>query len=304
MEYRIAPIELNNPVLAELFFTGHDISDQFIEEILALPRHDLINDLEQMIRYGIDRFEFVQSMDSDGGKISSFPMIALFLLTELKSENSFPLLLELCKCEEDLLDFYFGDHTTETMWQDAMLLGFNQVNDSDQFFKDGRGTSFSGNCIVSDGLTQLYLQYPEKRQEVQEAFREILDYLWAKDTSEDDHELNEIILNAVADTRDTDLYPLCKPFFEEGRTDYSMTADWEEFEEILNSDSNYTRSILDIRSRLNYFERMTKDHRELEKEMYSSDTIVRAEPKTHRNDPCPCGSGLKYKKCCLNEEQI
>ena len=22
--------------------------------------------------------------------------------------------------------------------------------------------------------------------------------------------------------------------------------------------------------------------------------------KTRRNDPCPCGSGKKYKKCCLN----
>jgi uncharacterized protein len=22
-------------------------------------------------------------------------------------------------------------------------------------------------------------------------------------------------------------------------------------------------------------------------------------PKTGRNDPCPCGSGKKYKKCCL-----
>jgi len=24
--------------------------------------------------------------------------------------------------------------------------------------------------------------------------------------------------------------------------------------------------------------------------------------KVHRNDPCPCGSGLKYKKCCLQKE--
>ncbi|MBN8247774.1 MAG: SEC-C domain-containing protein [Verrucomicrobia bacterium] len=23
-------------------------------------------------------------------------------------------------------------------------------------------------------------------------------------------------------------------------------------------------------------------------------------PKIGRNDPCPCGSGLKFKKCCLN----
>ena len=26
--------------------------------------------------------------------------------------------------------------------------------------------------------------------------------------------------------------------------------------------------------------------------------IVRDKPKVSRNDPCPCGSGLKYKKCC------
>lgn len=27
-------------------------------------------------------------------------------------------------------------------------------------------------------------------------------------------------------------------------------------------------------------------------------TYVREEPKVGRNDPCPCGSGRKYKKCC------
>ena len=26
------------------------------------------------------------------------------------------------------------------------------------------------------------------------------------------------------------------------------------------------------------------------------------ETRTGRNDPCPCGSGKKYKKCCLNKE--
>jgi len=29
-------------------------------------------------------------------------------------------------------------------------------------------------------------------------------------------------------------------------------------------------------------------------------TIVNTEPKAGRNDPCPCGSGRKYKKCCLH----
>jgi SEC-C motif len=31
----------------------------------------------------------------------------------------------------------------------------------------------------------------------------------------------------------------------------------------------------------------------------ASPPYVRAAPKVGRNDPCPCGSGKKYKKCCL-----
>jgi SEC-C motif-containing protein len=27
-------------------------------------------------------------------------------------------------------------------------------------------------------------------------------------------------------------------------------------------------------------------------------TTTRGQPKVGRNDPCPCGSGKKYKKCC------
>jgi len=33
-------------------------------------------------------------------------------------------------------------------------------------------------------------------------------------------------------------------------------------------------------------------------EMLPEKPIVREEPKVGRNDPCPCGSGKKYKKCC------
>ncbi len=29
-------------------------------------------------------------------------------------------------------------------------------------------------------------------------------------------------------------------------------------------------------------------------------TIKRDKPKIGRNEPCPCGSGKKYKKCCIN----
>ena len=32
---------------------------------------------------------------------------------------------------------------------------------------------------------------------------------------------------------------------------------------------------------------------------FFGDTFERETPKVGRNDPCPCGSGRKFKKCCL-----
>ncbi len=34
---------------------------------------------------------------------------------------------------------------------------------------------------------------------------------------------------------------------------------------------------------------------------FIEEPYVRPEPKVGRNDPCPCGSGKKYKKCCLEK---
>ena len=30
-----------------------------------------------------------------------------------------------------------------------------------------------------------------------------------------------------------------------------------------------------------------------------AETYRRPAPKIGRNEPCPCGSGVKFKKCCL-----
>jgi hypothetical protein len=35
-------------------------------------------------------------------------------------------------------------------------------------------------------------------------------------------------------------------------------------------------------------------------EAKTSETITRSQPRTGRNEPCPCGSGRKFKHCCLH----
>ena len=40
------------------------------------------------------------------------------------------------------------------------------------------------------------------------------------------------------------------------------------------------------------------DHGDLDPSVFlAKQPFVRPEPKVGRNDPCPCGSGKKYKKC-------
>jgi len=45
------------------------------------------------------------------------------------------------------------------------------------------------------------------------------------------------------------------------------------------------------------FKRIDSQWRYLDGSMVSGPPI-RKEPKIGRNEPCPCGSGKKYKKCC------
>ena len=45
-----------------------------------------------------------------------------------------------------------------------------------------------------------------------------------------------------------------------------------------------------------------EEETEIPEREHRQDTVRRAHPKIGRNDPCPCGSGKKYKNCCMNKD--
>jgi hypothetical protein len=53
-----------------------------------------------------------------------------------------------------------------------------------------------------------------------------------------------------------------------------------------------------LESLIGYVEDIQYSHLS-KKELEANIEPVRTEPKYNRNDQCPCGSGKKYKKCCL-----
>jgi len=76
-------------------------------------------------------------------------------------------------------------------------------------------------------------------------------------------------------------------------TEFSLDIDWAAlYKNMHNANADYLYT-LDEWSNI-----FTEEEREaLYKEYKRSKTVVKEE-KIGRNDPCPCGSGKKYKKCC------
>jgi len=94
---------------------------------------------------------------------------------------------------------------------------------------------------------------------------------------------------------------------------WSSSVNWEGLD-IVSTDEggeNDVKGVVSFVARFNY-EGMEQEHREhsffqrdeaghwvyVDGEMDKPEPFRRETPKTGRNEPCPCGSGKKYKKCC------
>ncbi len=81
--------------------------------------------------------------------------------------------------------------------------------------------------------------------------------------------------------------------------------------EIINSNEEDGEAVVEFECRYNW-DGEEKTHHEISHFQKENDKwyfvdgkvlgqpIERMTPKIGRNEPCPCGSGKKYKKCCLN----
>jgi HEAT repeat protein len=105
-------------------------------------------------------------------------------------------------------------------------------------------------------------------------------------------------------------FPELETWKEEARRDYldaiSGTGDeddwdderWEEEEEWDDEDVGDDASDIDLGWDAPRFPGLGQDDDERDER---SGRIIHTGPRIGRNDPCPCGSGKKYKKCCLRK---
>jgi len=315
---------LRHPELYALFEYGLDIPDAILDPILALPRESLRTDLETLVRLLIDTD--IESLEET--EEQWFPFHALMLLAELRMEESLPLILEVLRMADDDLYYWFGDLSLEEFWAIVLWCGQHQISALVEFIKDAGVPNNFMRSLAVETLGQLVFHFPERRAEILKTLGDLLAYFNQLETF-DETDLNPAteVTNTLADLEVREYLPAIQELYEKDRVDEFVRGDWEmyleEFGDIYNSKRPlWTRYREWLNTRGKYWlemeaeneryaleaekrrlEKVEKDENrrlkeDKQKALLQMHQLVGGGPKIGRNDPCPCGSGKKYKKCC------
>lgn len=308
----IAP-HFNHPEIQNLYDFGLRIPQEKLREILALPRTSLIEDLEKILIDAVERYEYFSDMDWDEEK-HNFVLHSIFLLKEIKAVESLPKIISFLEYDDEFLEFWIGDHQTDTLWQCFYGLGFNNTEILKQLFlKPGIDTYIK--IAASESLCQMALHHPEKRNEILTVYSDVLTTnLEAnlEDNLIDSDFLGFTIADAV-DCKLNELLPVIKQLFEKGYVSLGINGNFKDVEEEFEKTSQRDKkrelfTIFELYDDvINSWSGYKEDDNEIfeyeDCEKYSYKPIQQAvSNKIGRNEPCPCGSEKKYKKCCIDKK--
>lgn len=310
----VAP-KFANDEIEWLYTHGLYIGEEKLSALLSLPRESLISDLELVLQDSIERYTlFHESTEEEDWEeeTMSFVVHAICLLGELESTKSIEVIFKVLSQSEDYLDFYLGDFLTGVIWEPIYKMANHNLEVCKQFiFAPGIYTY--ARTIFSDIVEQVALHQPERRKEAIEWFKEVIHFFLISKREENviDSELIGIIVWTIIDIKGKELMPEVKRLFEKGIVSIGVCGDWDEVKKALERPDNHNkkREFLSISDRYNeitstwagYNEDVRIPSFDYDEPFESAVLPIRAEPKIGRNDPCPCGSGKKYKKCCLNK---
>jgi hypothetical protein len=114
-----------------------------------------------------------------------------------------------------------------------------------------------------------------------------------KHTAVRDYGLRGLIVAELVSLRAVEAMPAIRAAFAEDQVDWTVSGDLEDVE--LGMGLRTKRDT----PRPSYKAVQEDAADEDDDNEPLVEQVIRAEPKIGRNEPCPCGSGKKYKKCCM-----
>ncbi|WP_276609637.1 DUF1186 domain-containing protein [Phragmitibacter flavus] len=249
------------------------------------------------------------------------PGIAILLLGEFREAQAHELIVSICRKDEVVLDFLFADDVFDNARPMAATFS-GDLEPLKLLVKDREADQFA-RAVALSAMTALLQQGHLSKESVEQFFADLFHGGLER---EENHVWNELT-NLCGDLCMTRLLPEVRKAFAEGLCDetYAGLSNIEIAMEGRDPWMGYRReqrfAEIDVLEELKgwpYFQpkrEIGKDSAGNDFGLFDEETVlppsyapsafesvtqpIRNEaPKIGRNDPCPCGSGKKYKKCC------
>ena len=317
-----------HPEIHWLYENGFEISKDKIEQLLALPRTTLIQDLHKVLDDAMARFDYFEGQEWDEEKMN-FSVHALCLLAELRATESLSHALNLIRQDNEWVEFWFGDLLTEMF----AVLFYKMIGDDLSILKhyllEPNNEAFQ-RAVIPSAISILGYHHPERRQECIAFLEDVLnDFYDNRNDYKDiiDVTLIDYIVHELIELQSKDSYPLVeklysafmisdeimgdlaeikKAFFEGEKREFSyktIPTIFEHYQTICSWNKP-----MSIEEEEKYYAKIREQEKKivgLDKEIVNKKNQLAQllgqpnteMPKIGRNDPCPCGSGKKYKMC-------
>lgn len=281
----------------------------FVNKTLALEiskRDNAVFHLRKIIQDG-------DYWGDDGFGKGWAPIHTIFILPLIKNKEALQLLLDVFRYRRNEITNRITGEVSGLFYH----FGENGIDNLIEFTKDETLEPF-GRAEVIISLVALAKTYPSHKEEIMRHISNLIE-------TTDDIAFASLIADDLAEFQDKSVLPILKKAFQDGRI-INFFIDKKEVESIINGKTTYEIERYTVDPLVHFSRENIEDlylqfypaeeeedfesesflveEEEDEEEIYS-DAIKPEQPvreyKVGRNAPCPCGSGKKYKKCCLSK---
>ena len=278
--------ELVEKMISCGLMVNHGLVKELLERREVVP--SLINIIED------DRYWEPEGLGGGWG-----PIHAIHLLGAIKTNECLRALVKLIRSRKAL-----GDWLTEEM--PSILAGFGpRAVGPLKELVENRGLDIFSRAAAVRALAAIAHQHEEIRGPVVELLRKVMM------GEGEDPEFRGLVADDLAQFKDSDALADLKSLFDRGMIDETI-IDWKGVERIYETPEEKLGYRRDMKNPLDYF--LPGNLRRLWEINYGGGpahfidatgrVIHQDKPKkVERNDPCPCGSGRKYKNCCWLREK-
>ena len=242
---------------------------------------------------------------------------AIYLLAQFREAAAYPLLVDFVMAPGEVIEDLLGDIVTEDLGRMLASICHGDLTPIKRLIEDPDVDEWVRSAAL-DALVDLYVDGQLARETLISYLKELFSlkverkpsFIWCA------------MVNAACDLHPGELLEEIRRAYSDNLVDRESVTfeDVQEAlqrnkEEVLDDTRKYGKGLIgDVADEIGWWACFHEDREnEFERDRLEigddywrrvATTVVRNRPKIGRNDPCPCGSGKKYKKCCLDRNEL